>query len=94
LSIDDSWISGFWNELADQGFGVRVQVHTHPEEAFHSETDDVFPLLHEVGFLSLVIPSFAMGPVGFQAAYLTETQADGSWLQVPIDSRIMFDEHI
>lgn len=94
LSIDSDWISAFWNGLADRGLGVRVQVHSHPEEAFHSKTDDAFPLLHEVGFLSLVIPDFALGPVGFGGAYLTEIQSDGRWQQVDIASRMIIDEHI
>lgn len=92
LSIDDRWINDFWNDLSSRGLGVRVQVHTHPYEAFHSATDDAFPLLFDVGFLSLVIPDFAMGPIGFEKAYLAEIQADGAWLEVPISSRISIDE--
>lgn len=92
LSIDSAWISSFWNDLADRGLGVRIQVHTHPYEAFHSDVDDAYPLLVNAGFLSLVIPNFAMGPVGFERAYLTEIQADGSWLQVPIDERIRIND--
>jgi hypothetical protein len=45
LSIDDRWIGEFWNELVDEGLGVRVQIHTHPYEAFHSQTDDTYPEL-------------------------------------------------
>jgi hypothetical protein len=92
LSLDSAWISDFWLELANRDLGVRVQVHTHPGEAFHSPTDDAFPLIHEVGFLSLVIPDFATGAVGFNHAYLTEIQPDGSWRQVNINSRIRIDE--
>lgn len=91
VTLDSAWISAFWLELADQGLGVRVQVHTHPGEAFHSETDDAFPLIHEAGFLSLVIPDFAKGAVGFDQAYLTEIQSDGSWQQVPISERFVID---
>ena len=91
LTLDSAWISTFWLDLADRDLGVRVQVHTHPGEAFHSLTDDAFPLIHEAGFLSLVIPDFAMGPIGFQNAYLTEIQPDGRWHQVPIGERLRFD---
>lgn len=92
LSIESPWISAFWNALADRGLGVRVQVHTHPLEAFHSEVDDAYPLLVDAGFLSLVIPDFAMGPAGFDGAYLAEIQSDGSWLAVPINERIRVDD--
>ena len=91
MTIDSGWIGHFWKALADANMGVRVQVHTHPFEAFHSETDDAFPLLFDPGFLSLVIPDFAMGPVGFERAYLTEVQADGRWQQVKIEERFVID---
>ena len=67
----------------------RVQVHTHPLEAFHSPTDDEFPIIHKPGFLSLVIPNFGLGPVGFEDAYLTEIQGDGGWREVAIPSRLV-----
>ena len=92
LSIDDRWINAFWNNLADRGLGVRVQVHTHPGAAFHSPTDDAYPLIHQTGFLSLVIPDFAAGPTSFVRAYLTEIQSDGTWQEVAVGSKIAVDE--
>lgn len=92
LAISDQWLGQFWSELADRNLGVRVQVHTHPFEAFHSETDDAYPLLFDVGFLSLVIPLFAQGPVGFEGSYLAEIQGDGGWAEVPVSSRIHLDD--
>ncbi len=86
--MDSSWLNEFWLELARAKEGVRLQLHTHPHAAFHSATDDAHPMIPSAGFLSLVIPNLAMGPVGFQDAYLTEIQADGSWRQVSIDSRL------
>lgn len=87
--IDDVWLSRFWLELAESKSGIRVQVHTHPRRAFHSVTDDRFPIIHKPGFLSLVLPDFGLGPVGFDGAYLTEIQNDGRWKQVSIDSRLV-----
>jgi hypothetical protein len=62
---------------------------THPGKAFHSRVDDEFPIIHKPGFLSLVIPNFGLGPVGFEDAYLAEIQPDGTWRQVFISSRVM-----
>ena len=87
--LADDWLNEFWLSLAREGLGIRVQVHTHPNEAFHSPTDDAFPIIHTIGFLSLVIPNFGCGPVGFQDAYLTEIQADGRWREVPIEERLV-----
>jgi hypothetical protein len=87
--VDETWLNEFWLELGRRNMGVRVQVHTHPSEAFHSSSDDAYPIIHRPGFLSLVIPNFAMGPVGFNDAYLTEIQPDGSWKEVPVASRLV-----
>lgn len=87
--LDDQWVSEFWLELGDVNMGIRVQVHTHPGEAFHSPTDDAFPIIHKPGFLSLVIPNFGLGPVGFDEAFLTEIQPDGRWQEVAIPSRLV-----
>jgi hypothetical protein len=87
--LDDRWLNDFWMELGDTNMGIRFQVHTHPMEAFHSQTDDDYPIIHKPGFLSLVIPNFALGPVGFKDAYLTEIQPDGRWQEVAIPSRLV-----
>lgn len=89
--LDDAWLSDFWLRLADDSLGVRVQVHTHPGEAFHSQVDDEFPVIHSPGFLSLVIPDFAMGPVGFDRAFLAEIQPDGGWREVAIHERLVLE---
>lgn len=86
--LDSGWLNKFWLELASADQGVRVQVHTHPGSAFHSPTDDAYPIIHTPGFLSLVIPNFAMGPIGFKGAYLTEIAQDGSWREIPCEQRL------
>lgn len=86
--LDGPWLNTMWLDLAVRGQGVRVQIHTHPGEAFHSPTDDRFPIVHTPGFLSLVIPNFAQGPIGFRDAYLAEIDADGRFRPAPLASRL------
>ena len=38
---------------------LAAQIHSHPTDAYHSSTDDSFPLVTLVGALSIVIPDFA-----------------------------------
>ena len=38
---------------------LAVQVHSHPTNAFHSDTDDAYPMVTTIGGLSLVVPEFA-----------------------------------
>jgi hypothetical protein len=37
---------------------LAVQVHSHPTEAYHSNTDDTYPIVTTRGGLSLVVPDF------------------------------------
>lgn len=88
FDLDSEWITRFWLELAERGRGVRVQVHTHPGKAGHSATDDAFPIVHAVGFLSLVIPDFGLGPAGLDRTYLAEMGPSGRWRQLAPDARL------
>jgi len=85
--IDDRWLHTFWVELGRSGRSVRVQVHTHAFDAFHSRTDDLWPIVHMPGFLSLVVPSFAMRFTRDQL-FLVEIDQAGMWNKVDLDARI------
>ena len=85
FELDGAWLTKFWQDLRDTHSGIRVQVHTHPGRAFHSPTDDAWPIVHTPGFLSLVIPRFAEGPIGFLGVYLAKLSAMGSWDEVTAD---------
>ena len=78
FSLGNGWINEFWNRLATEKLGIRVQIHTHPGAAYHSSIDDAYPIIHSPGFLSLVIPNFGLGPIGFEAAFLAEINGKGS----------------
>lgn len=47
--------------LFEHGEILGVQVHAHPTDAYHSETDDTYPVVTTVGALSVVAPNFASG---------------------------------
>jgi hypothetical protein len=79
--VDGAWINDAWLKLAKSGQTIRAQVHTHGGRAFHSDLDDCFPIVHNEGLLSLVIPAFAEGEVGFEGAYLTQLTNAGRWAQ-------------
>jgi hypothetical protein len=46
--------------LYEHHLNLVAQLHSHPSDAFHSETDDTFPIATTTGALSLVIPNFAV----------------------------------
>ncbi len=80
--VDSAWVTQFFLELRRTRQTARVQVHTHPEHAGHSQTDDRFSLVPAPGFLSLVIPRYGMGRAGLQDTYLGRMRADGTWTPV------------
>ena len=46
-------------QLAECGEKLLVQLHTHPEKAFHSPVDDRLALPRHTGAISIVVPDFA-----------------------------------
>jgi hypothetical protein len=44
------------------GLTLAAQLHSHSQEAYHSEADDAFPMVAVLGGLSVVVPDFALGP--------------------------------
>lgn len=56
---------------------LGIQVHSHPTEAFHSETDDRYPMVTTLGGLSLVVPDFGHFGVRGQATALYRLTATG-----------------
>lgn len=45
--------------LFDHSQELAVQVHAHPTDAYHSTTDDSYPIVTVRGGISLVVPDFA-----------------------------------
>lgn len=85
--LDVPWLKRFWRQLRDEQRSVRVQVHTHPSEAFHSHTDDAFPMIQTRGFLSLVIPHFGLGEPTLAGVALYELEDGGRWHELdPLES--------
>ena len=46
-------------KLVETGTFVAAQVHSHPEEAFHSDADDEWAIVRHEGAISVVLPHFA-----------------------------------
>jgi hypothetical protein len=71
--------------LYKQQLTLIAQLHSHPEKAYHSPTDDAFPIVTTIGSFSLVIPNFA------QHSFILEDCAiyrlhDAGWVQVSSDN--------
>jgi hypothetical protein len=81
--VDHNWLTEFWKRLATFQRSVKVQIHTHPGQAFHSPTDDNWPIVAQAGFLSMVIPDFATGESSLDTAWIGILRGDGTWRRLP-----------
>jgi hypothetical protein len=48
--------------LFEHNMTLIAQLHSHPEDAYHSEMDNSFPITTSLGSFSLVIPNYAREP--------------------------------
>ena len=58
---------------------LLAQVHSHPGEAYHSDTDDMNPISHRIGFLSVVVPCFGFGVHNLTDCKIYEYFGRGIW---------------
>jgi len=63
---------------------VHARIHSHPCEAFHSATDDAYPIVATPGFYSLVLPRFGEEPQTLSDAYLARLEVDGTFAEVDV----------
>jgi hypothetical protein len=62
---------------------VLARVHTHPDEAYHSTTDDQNMIIAHVGAISVVVPRFARAPIDLAGCSVNELCPDGTWRELP-----------
>ena len=67
--------------LFENRLQLIAQIHSHPTDAYHSETDDAFPIVTTEGALSLVVPDFAIGPADL-AQYASYRLRRGRWVEL------------
>jgi len=72
--------------LEKERLRLIAQVHSHPTDAYHSDTDDRYAIVTEDGGLSLVVPDFAIRPMTLDdcAIYRLHNRA---WLELD-DSQV------
>jgi len=69
-------------ELYRRQLQLIAQVHSHPESAYHSKTDDDYAIATKIGCLSLVVPNFAVRPFSLSESAVYRLNASGQWLEL------------
>lgn len=79
-------------ELYERGEILGGQVHTHPTSAYHSDTDDHYPLVTLMGALSVVIPNFARhAPEDRDTWASYRLRGYGKWSPLDERSQVIFE---
>jgi hypothetical protein len=65
--------------LYENNLRLVAQVHSHPTDAFHSETDDAFAIATVAGSLSIVVPHFAEACFDLRECAVFRLVGTGEW---------------
>lgn len=63
--------------LYDASQMLGAQVHAHPQRAYHSDTDNAYPIMATLGGLSIVAPDFCRGGLFSRGTAIYRLGADG-----------------
>lgn len=81
--------------LYEHGLTLVAQLHSHPTEAYHSETDDAYPIVTTLGGLSLVVPDFAAAPFSLARCAVYRLMPSSGWVRLPaseVETLILLEE--
>jgi hypothetical protein len=72
---------------------IAARVHSHPNLAYHSVTDDLNRLISHDGAISIVVPYFGRYGLNPRLCSVNEFRLGRGWQELPVDDvreRIMF----
>jgi hypothetical protein len=64
---------------------IPIKVHSHPQDAFHSMTDDLNRILSHRGSISIVVPWFARAELRLSECSVNELGSDFRWRELSAD---------
>jgi hypothetical protein len=70
--------------LYEAGEIMAIQVHAHPDEAYHSETDDTYPIVATLGGVSVVAAEFCRAGLFTSSTAIYRLYPDG-WSEQSAD---------
>jgi hypothetical protein len=92
VTVDGEALFKVNKRLYEHGEILGGQVHTHPTSAYHSDTDDHYPLVTLVGALSVVIPDFAINaPNDMEDWAWYRLKEYGRWAPIGDKTKVTFE---
>ncbi len=74
--------------LYENNMSLVAQIHSHPTRAYHSATDDAYPVITTVGGISIVVPNFASGPVSITNWAVYRLSIDNYWTELNLKEKL------
>ncbi len=71
--------------LYNNDYRIFAQIHSHPQEAYHSETDNQYPIVATVGGISIVVPRFASDSISINYWAVYRLSSDNIWVEQSIE---------
>ncbi len=68
--------------LHEHGCTLIAQIHSHPTDAYHSETDDAYPIVTTLGGISIVVPDFAKRSFVLEECAVYRLMPGEGWIEL------------
>ena len=68
--------------LYENELSLIAQIHSHPTEAYHSDTDDHLAIATVIGSFSFVVPDFAVAPFALNLWAPYRLSREGKWTEL------------
>lgn len=92
VTVDGEALFKINKQVYEQEEILGGQVHSHPTTAYHSSTDDHFPLVTLLGALSVVLPDFAKNsPTDIEHWAWYRLAGYGIWETVGKETEVVFE---
>lgn len=86
ITVDGDELFRINRYLYGAQLSLVAQLHSHPTDAYHSHTDDSYPIATTVGALSLVVPDFAVRPFTIEECAVYRLNAATRWDEMSADA--------
>lgn len=90
VRFDGRHFGALWDLCRRRSVSVVADVHTHPEGAWQSPSDQHHPMIAQAGHIALILPRFAASPVKHRTIGTYRYLGDKRWLVVADDDKQRF----
>lgn len=80
--------------LYENKLSLMAQIHSHPSRAYHSSTDDAYPIVATIGGISIVVPDFASKPIELSGWAVYRLSSENEWMELNPSEKVSLIEII